>query len=92
MVELSHFPARQFDGRVEFSVEDTGIGLSPEAIKMLGTKFWRSSDKYTRKQPGAGLGYSITRSLIEQMGSEIMVSSKVNKGSKFTFSVMTTKD
>lgn len=79
--------ARHVDDRIEFSVTDTGIGLSPEAIKKIGTKFWRSEDSYTRSQPGTGLGFAITRSLVEQMGSEISIKSEIGSGSRFTFSV-----
>ena len=78
---------RQVGDRIEFSVRDTGIGLSPEAIKNIGKKFWRSEDNYTRSQPGTGLGFSITRSLIEQMGSDIKIQSEEGKGSSFTFGV-----
>jgi len=78
---------RQINDRVEFSVRDTGIGLSEEAIRQIGTKFWRAEDSYTRSQPGTGLGFSITRSLVEQMGSQIAIKSVVGKGSNFSFSV-----
>ncbi|HVU14844.1 MAG TPA: GAF domain-containing protein [Phototrophicaceae bacterium] len=78
--------------RIEFSVSDTGIGMSRQAIRKLGTKFWRADDEYTRSQPGTGLGYAITSSLVEQMGSKIVVESEVGKGSKFTFTVPTAKD
>lgn len=73
--------------RVRFSVADTGIGLTPEQIDKLGTKFWRADDEYTRSQPGTGLGFSITRSLVEQMGDSIRIQSEVGAGSTFTFSI-----
>jgi signal transduction histidine kinase len=73
--------------RVGFSIEDTGIGLSKEAMRKLGTKFWRAEDEFTRSQPGTGLGFAITRSLVEQMGSQIEIESTVGRGSKFSFSV-----
>jgi signal transduction histidine kinase/PAS domain-containing protein len=73
--------------RIEFSLADTGIGLSPESIKKLGTKFWRAEDDYTRSQPGTGLGFAITSSLVEQMGGKIVIESEVGKGSTFTFSL-----
>src|SRR5690606_35988004 len=75
---------RRAGDKIEFSIADTGIGMSRTAIKKLGTKFWRADDEYTRSQPGAGLGYAITASLVEQMGSHIVVESEVGKGSKFT--------
>src|SRR5690606_29214855 len=68
--------ARRAGDRIQFSVSDTGIGLSPEAIAKLGTKFWRAEDDFTRSQPGAGLGFAITRALVEQMGSHIEIDSE----------------
>lgn len=79
--------AKQVKDRVEFSISDSGIGLSEQQIAMLGTKFWRAEDNFTRSQPGTGLGFSITKSLIEQMGDTIRIESELGKGSTFTFSV-----
>lgn len=73
--------------RIEFSIADTGIGLTAEQIRNLGTKFWRADDDFTRSQPGSGLGFAITRSLVDQMGSEIMIESQPGRGSRFSFSV-----
>jgi signal transduction histidine kinase len=86
------FRVRQKNDRIEFSVTDTGIGLSPEAIAKLGTKFWRAEDDFTRSRPGTGLGFAITRSLVEQMGSHIQIDSEIGKGSTFTFSVAVAQD
>lgn len=83
---------RRADDRIEFSISDTGIGMPRESLKKLGTKFWRADDEYTRSQPGTGLGYAITVSLVEQMGGRVRAESQVGKGSKFTFSVATAKD
>jgi signal transduction histidine kinase len=85
---IQHDPT-QPNERIQFSVSDTGIGLSADAIQKLGTKFWRAEDEYTRSQPGTGLGFSITRSLVEQMGSQILIESEIGHGSIFTFSVAT---
>ncbi|MDX1992210.1 MAG: GAF domain-containing protein [bacterium] len=73
--------------RIRFQVADTGIGLSEDSIAKLGTKFWRADDKYTRSQQGTGLGFSITRHLVEQMGSHIQIESVLGQGSAFSFSV-----
>lgn len=81
------FSVKRIGKRVEFSVSDTGIGLSREAIAKLGTKFWRAEDDFTRSRPGTGLGFAITRSLVEQMGSTIQITSELGKGSTFTFSI-----
>jgi signal transduction histidine kinase len=85
------FEVKKQAERIHFSISDTGVGLSKDAIAMLGTKFWRAEDEYTRSQPGTGLGYSITRSLVEQMGSKISIESVVGKGSTFSFSVAISK-
>lgn len=83
---------RRDGDRVEFSVTDTGIGLSEEAVAKLGTKFWRAEDDYTRSQPGTGLGFAITKALVEQMGSRIVIESVIGKGSTFRFSLPTAKN
>ncbi len=81
------FRARREGDRVRFEVQDTGIGLTPEGIAKLGTRYWRAEDDYTRSQPGTGLGFTITARLVEQMGSQIDIESEVGAGSKFSFSV-----
>ncbi len=78
---------RRAGKRIEFRVSDTGIGLSKEAIARLGTKFWRAEDEFTRSRPGTGLGFAITRSLVEQMGGRIDIESEPGSGSTFSFSV-----
>ena len=83
---------KRLGNSIEFAITDTGIGMSREALRKLGTKFWRSDDEYTRSQAGTGLGYAITQSLVEQMGSRIRVESYPGKGSKFTFTVPIAKD
>ena len=79
-------------GRVHFTVADTGIGMSQADLARLGTKFWRAEDSFTRSQPGTGLGFAITRALVEQMGSSIAVTSAVGQGSAFAFSVPVAQD
>ena len=75
--------------RVRFEVQDTGIGLSKKSLQMLGTKFWRAEDEYTRNQPGTGLGFAITTALVKQMGSPMDITSELGRGSQFSFSVVT---
>lgn len=73
--------------RICFSVSDTGVGLTAAQIQMLGTKFWRADDEFTRSQPGTGLGLAITANLVALMGSELQISSEPGQGSTFSFSV-----
>lgn len=84
--------AWQAADRIHYSISDNGIGLSPEAIEKLGTKFWRAEDDYTRSQQGTGLGFAITSSLVEQMGSAILIESEEGHGSTFSFSVAVAGD
>ncbi len=82
--------AEPFDGRVEISISDTGIGMTQEQIAKLGTKFTRFDEhEHVASQAGTGLGFAITRNLIELMGGELEIESEVGKGSTFRFSLPT---
>ncbi|MCB9461707.1 MAG: GAF domain-containing protein [Anaerolineaceae bacterium] len=74
-------------GRIQFAVEDTGIGMNEDQLANLGKRFWRSDDDYTRSQPGTGLGLAITQSIILQMGDRLRVTSEPGKGTCFSFSL-----
>lgn len=70
---------------IEFSVEDTGIGIGHDKIKQIFEDFNQLDSSVTRKFGGTGLGLSISRKLVHLMGGEINVSSQENKGSIFKF-------
>jgi signal transduction histidine kinase/DNA-binding NarL/FixJ family response regulator len=72
---------------IEFSVTDTGIGISDERLETIFNPFSQVSTSYTRKYGGTGLGLSICKSMVEMQGGHIKVSSKLNEGTKFTFSL-----
>lgn len=76
--------AEQDGALVRFSVEDTGVGMTPEEVARLGTKFWRADNDQVISQPGTGLGLAITRNLVALMGGDWQVTSVRGQGSTFT--------
>jgi PAS domain S-box-containing protein len=72
---------------VRFSVEDTGIGISPEAQARLFTAFEQADNSFSRKYAGTGLGLVMTRNLARMMGGDVGVSSEPGQGSTFWFTV-----
>jgi len=73
--------------RVAFEVEDTGIGIPPEAIDRIFAPFEQADDSITRRYGGTGLGTAIARQLVELMGGAIGVESQEGVGSRFWFEV-----
>ena len=69
--------------RFELSVEDTGIGMTPDQIEGLFTPFTQADNTITRRFGGTGLGLSIVKSLVELMDGKIEVSSIPSVGSVF---------
>ncbi len=69
------------------SVKDTGIGIKPEDIEKLFSRFERIEEKRNRSIEGTGLGMNITKMLLEMMGSSLEVESTYGEGSKFSFSL-----
>jgi signal transduction histidine kinase len=73
------------DGKVTFSVKDTGIGISKSDQARIFDKFWRSEDYRTRETGGTGLGLYVARKLSKKLGTEIEMKSRLNHGSTFWF-------
>lgn len=72
---------------LEFSVQDSGIGMSAEQVNKLFSSFSQADESVTRKYGGTGLGLAISKQLCELMGGDISVTSQLGKGSRFTFTV-----
>ncbi|MBO6573316.1 MAG: response regulator [Balneola sp.] len=68
---------------IQFSVSDTGVGISKEDQDKLFTKFFRT--RLANTIEGTGLGLTISKRLVELMGGEISFTSQLKKGSTFSF-------
>jgi len=74
------------DSYITFSLIDTGIGISEEKIKEIFLPFHQVADNRVQAE-GTGLGLAISQRLVNMMGSQLKVKSKINEGSNFWFDV-----
>jgi signal transduction histidine kinase len=81
-----HITLRAFvkDGKICFSVEDRGIGLSRRDLERIFDRFYQVDQSLSRKTGGCGLGLSIVKFIVEAHGGSIQVEGQVGKGSRFT--------
>jgi len=74
--------------KLNFSVIDSGIGIPEDKLNTIFENFSQADLSTTRKYGGTGLGLSISKKLVELMGGNIRVESKLDEGSKFYFDVL----
>ncbi|MFZ1729158.1 MAG: response regulator [Bacteroidota bacterium] len=86
-VSVSVSEHKESEYTLRFSVSDTGIGIPDEKLDMLFRSFTQIDSSTTRKYGGSGLGLAISSRLVEMMGGEIWVESKVAQGSTFSFTI-----
>ncbi|WP_137892213.1 phosphate regulon sensor histidine kinase PhoR [Ramlibacter sp. 2FC] len=72
------------DGRLEFSVTDTGPGIAPEHLGRLSERFYRVDRSRSRESGGTGLGLAIAKHVAQRHGGELRIESQLGKGSRFT--------
>ncbi len=70
---------------LEFSVKDTGIGIPENQINAVTGLFVQVDGSISRRYGGIGLGLPIANKLVELLGSELLIQSKLGKGSTFSF-------
>ncbi|MDL2241289.1 HAMP domain-containing histidine kinase [Bacteroidales bacterium OttesenSCG-928-L03] len=74
---------------LKIDISDNGIGMSPEELKQLFTKYFRSNKRIVQKSPGFGLGLAYVKSVIDAHNGKILVESQEGKGSIFTILLIT---
>jgi CheY-like chemotaxis protein len=82
-----HFQSSGDEHRLVVEVEDSGIGIAPEALPQLFERFTQADASAVRRRGGSGLGLSITREVVERMGGAVSVRSTPGVGSCFTATV-----
>ena len=80
--------AAQQHGEVQISITDTGIGIPPEHLPHLFTRFYRADKSRSRSGGGSGIGLTIAKHLVEAHGGRIWVESQgAGRGSTFSFTL-----
>lgn len=73
------------DSAIRVTVTDTGLGMSEQMMGRIFEKFSQGDSSITRQFGGTGLGLAICKRLLQQMGGDIWVESRIGAGSRFTF-------
>lgn len=73
--------------RIEFGIADTGPGIAPDKLALLGSPLTQVDGSNSRRHGGIGIGLPIARRLITLMGGELRIESQPGRGSRFGFTL-----
>jgi two-component system, sensor histidine kinase RpfC len=90
-VRISLLEATARTYRIQFHIQDTGIGIPREEIPYVFEPFYRASTGRMNHYPGTGLGMCIAYDLVKMLGGELALESEVGKGSEFSFELTMTR-
>jgi CheY-like chemotaxis protein len=87
VVRVGIRPAEGDQTMIGFTVSDTGVGIPAERVAQLFQPFTQVDASTTRRYGGTGLGLTISRQLVELMGGDISLQSRLGAGSTFSFAL-----
>ncbi|MCH2206747.1 MAG: HAMP domain-containing histidine kinase [Lentisphaerales bacterium] len=78
--------------KLSFTVSDKGIGIPPKQLNQIFLRFFQTDSRLSKEQGGCGLGLSIVKTVLDAHQTKVAVSSKLNKGSQFSFQLPIIKE
>ena len=72
------------DGRGEFSVKNSGLGIAPEHLSRLTERFYRVDRSRSRDTGGTGLGLAIVKHIVQRHSAELFIESQAGQGARFS--------
>ncbi|MBF0417445.1 MAG: response regulator [Magnetococcales bacterium] len=80
-------PTQADSVEITFSIEDTGIGIPENRLELIFEAFMQADSSVTRRFGGTGLGLAIVKKLVDMMGGQIQLTSRLGKGTTFTVTI-----